>query len=140
LSNRENILQAILNDPSSTDSEREAAKKELRQSQRATHGEDPELEAVLVNRGIANQQIENRDRWRHLPPEIQQLVTDICDPTTFMIVPDAGTEDRLRALLNRTKSEIVTRHVLAALTNIKWLASVKAKPEMEGTNAPAVTA
>jgi hypothetical protein len=137
---RENILQAILNDPSSTDSERDAAKKELRQSQRATSGEDPELEAVLVNRGIPHQQVENRDRWRQLSPAIKQLVTDICDPTTFMIIPDDGTEDRLRSLLKRTKSEIVTRHVLAALTNIKWLASVKAKPEMEGTNATAVTA
>jgi hypothetical protein len=136
MSTREELLRAIAADPRSTDSERSAAQKELKHNE-VTQNEDIELERFLASRNVSRQQWERRELRKSLSPALQQLLNDICEPSTLMIVPDSGSESRLQALLKRTKSDIVTRYVLASLTNIKWLASVKTTASKGPINAPA---
>ena len=133
MSNRENILQAIIDDPSSTESEIRAARKELKRSEVASD-EDIELEHFLAGRNVPGQQIERREWRQTLSAGLQQLIDDITSPSSLLIIPDAGSADRLRALLKRTKSDIVTRHVLASLTSIQWMQNVK-EAQTKGTDA-----
>jgi hypothetical protein len=41
--------------------------------------------------------------------------------TWLLVVQDAGTEARLQALMETTKSELVKQHVRSALSTITWL-------------------
>jgi hypothetical protein len=134
VSNRETILQTILNDPTSTEAEIRAARKELKQSE-VTSDEDAVLEHYLANRNLPGQQLERREWRRSLTPDMQELLDDITVPSSLMIIPDAGTEGRLTALLKRTKSGTVIRHASAALTNVRWMQSMKESTEPKGAHA-----
>jgi hypothetical protein len=124
MSTREELLRAIVTDPRSTDSERSAAQKEIKRNG-VTQDEDIELERFLASRNVPHQHWERRELRKSLSPALQQLLDDITSPTTLLVVPDSGTEERLQSLLTRTTSPIVKTHVLSALTTIKWLRDVK---------------
>jgi hypothetical protein len=134
MSNRNELLRAVIEDPRSTDAERLAAQDQLSGSQPVTQEvQDKELETVLAVRTIPHRAFENRQLRRSLSPTSQKLLDDITLPTTLLIVPDAGTEERLKALLMRTGSEAVKTQVLAALTTIKWLLDREKTIDLVGT-------
>jgi hypothetical protein len=121
MSNRSDLLSNIINDPGSTDAERIAAQREMDSSNHVSQDhQDAELDSYLVARGLPHRTFEALDKRRQLSSTSQQLLNDMCLPTTLMLIPDAGSEGRLKALLEKTQSEKVRIQVLAALRVIKW--------------------
>ena len=124
MSNRTELLNSIVSDKNSTDAEKDAAQKELTGSQVPQDRQDAELDNYLTARGSSHRTFEALDKRRQLSPLSQQLLDDMCLPTTLMLIPDAGTEGRLKALLEKTQSEKVRIQVLVSLRVIKWLSDI----------------
>ena len=126
MSNRNDLLQQLIADPKSTDAERTAAQTELSENQRehvTQQTQDHELESFLASRDTPHQTFETRDLRKSLSTSSQRLLEDLAVST--LLVEADGAEDRLRSLVVRTGSDIVKKHVLAALTTLKWLQDVK---------------
>jgi hypothetical protein len=119
MANRNDLLRSIVNDPASTESERVAAQKELGECPISDDALDRELESYLAIRNIHHGSIDKPALRCGLSPASQQLLNDL-DAIT-LVVARPGVEERLLALLETTKSELVKEHVLAALSTIDWL-------------------
>jgi hypothetical protein len=123
MSSRSEILRSIIDDPASTDLERAAARKELGECPISQDVQDRELDSYLSALTVStarHRSSEHSAVRQNLSPASQQLLNDM-SVTWLLVVQDAGTESRLHALLENTKSEIVKEHVLAALSTIEWL-------------------
>jgi hypothetical protein len=125
MSSRSELLESIVSDPGSTEAERTAAQRELDSSNHVSQDvQDAELDSYLIARGSPHRTFEALDKRRTLSSTSQQLLNDMTLPTTLVLIPDAGTEGRLKDLLDRTKIERVRIQVLAALRTIKWLTDI----------------
>ncbi len=115
MSNRFELLHRIIADERSTDAEREAALRELDADSPVSQTQDKELERYWS-------EVERR-----VHPERSQLcsssqaVLDDLDYHNLGIPPKQGVVERLTALLNQTKSEIVRQKVVPVLSRIAYL-------------------
>jgi hypothetical protein len=121
MSQRKDLLLALINDPHSTAAEKAAAHKELygsaHQIQEAT---DREITSYFnFDRSLGMKSL--IDHRQALSSSSKQLIDDFSYTQSFGLAPDAGSERRLQALLENTSSDAIKKQVIAALQVIAWL-------------------
>jgi hypothetical protein len=129
MTQRHDLLKALLNDPHSTSEERAAAQRELYgSSQQAQALQDKELESYLLVRGVPKRSSENLSLRQSLSSESQTLLDDVCSPVFGMALTGSSASlarpsslERLTALMDRTNSDIVKREVASAIAAIRKL-------------------
>jgi hypothetical protein len=129
MTQRHDLLKALLNDPHSTSEERAAAQRELYgSSQQAQALQDKELESYLLVRGVPQRSSENLSLRQSLSSESQTLLDDVCSPVFGMALTGSSASlarpsslEQLTALMDRTNSDIVKREVASAIAAIRKL-------------------
>ena len=129
MTQRHDLLKALLNDPHSTSEERAAAQRELYgSSQQAQALQDKELESYLLVRGVPKRSSENLSLRQSLSSESQTLLDDVCSPVFGMALTGSSASlarpsslEQLTALMDRTNSDIVKREVASAIAAIRKL-------------------
>jgi hypothetical protein len=129
MTQRHDLLKALLNDPHSTSEERAAAQRELYgSSQQAQALQDHELESYLLVRGVPQRSSESLSLRQSLSPELRRLLDDMCSPVfgnalagSSVSLARPASLERLTALLDRTTSDIVKLEVASAIGAIRKL-------------------
>jgi hypothetical protein len=121
MSQRKDLLLALINDVHSTAEERSAAHKELYGSaHQMQEGIDREIASYLnFDRSLGMKTL--IDHRQSLSTGAKQLIDDMSYTCSFGMAPDVGTEERLNSLLARTSSDLIKIEVIRALRVIALL-------------------
>jgi hypothetical protein len=121
MSQSKELLLAVINNAHSTPEERFAAQQQLYGSERQLQATiDREIESYLnFDRSLGVRLLVQHRQ--SLSPASRQAIDDFSNTQSFGMAPDAGTEERLNSLLDRTSSDLIKKEVIAALRVITWL-------------------